>query len=88
MPINNGHGKQTSSYVNKPSVLSEDYILCNMCSRKYNEQAYSKHIPTCERRTKEPSIKSKMKSIDTIGQNVNSGGSNFKPNLNVKFNRK
>ncbi len=39
------------------SALSDDYIYCNMCTRKYNENAYSKHLPTCERRTKEAQFK-------------------------------
>ena len=67
---------------NKPSVITEDYTLCNMCSRRYNEQAYSKHLPTCERRTKEAQMKSKAK------QAVGSNGYGSKTNLNVKFGKK
>jgi len=75
--------------VNVPSVITEDYSLCNMCNRKYNEQAYTKHLPTCERRAKESLMKNKMKSVPTT-TNTNSTGSNFssKPNLNVRFNKK
>lgn len=73
-----GFGGGTTS-----SVLTEDYVLCNMCNRKYNELAYNKHMPTCERRTKEALIKTKLKS----GSNVNSTY-NSKPNLNVKFGKR
>ncbi len=58
-----------------------------MCNRKYNEQAYNKHLPTCERRTKEAMIKSKMKS-GTSGSIGTTSGYNNKPNLNVRFNKK
>ena len=40
-----------------PSSITDDYKHCNMCNRKYNENAYSKHLPTCERRTKEAMFK-------------------------------
>jgi hypothetical protein len=66
------------------SVLYEDYISCNLCSRKYNEQAYNKHLPTCERRTKESLMKDKAKSSGS-SQGVNY---NSKPNLNVKFGKR
>lgn len=87
-------GKSTgTAYVNTPSVLTDDYTFCNMCNRKYNENAYSKHLPTCERRAKESQIKNKPKPSGTMGMggNTNSNtGSGYgnKPNLNVKFNKK
>jgi hypothetical protein len=88
IPVQGNVGSKTGtnynkgSYTNTPSVLTEDYTLCNMCNRRYNEQAYSKHLPTCERRTKEAQMKGKVKQA--------SGTNNFgsKPNLNVKFGKK
>jgi len=66
------------------SVLYEDYIACNLCSRKYNEQAYNKHLPTCERRAKESIMKDKAKS----GASSQAVSYNSKPNLNVKFGKR
>ena len=43
----------------KPSVLTEDYQLCQFCNRKYNDEAYKKHLPTCERKYKEAQMKAK-----------------------------
>lgn len=43
----------------KPSVLTEDYTLCQFCNRKYNEDAYKKHLATCERKYKEAQMKAK-----------------------------
>jgi hypothetical protein len=87
--INNGPKPGTSGFVPTPSVFTEDYISCNMCNRRYNENAYSKHLPTCERRTKEAAMKNKNKP--QIGGNMmNNTGTAYgnKPNLNVKFGKK
>jgi hypothetical protein len=63
-----------------------------MCSRRYNESAYDKHLPTCERRTKEAAIKGKGKvGVGSAGVNTTNtmnGTYGSKPNLNVKFGRK
>ena len=32
-----------SKFVNVPSS-NDDYVHCQYCSRKYNEQAYNKHL--------------------------------------------
>jgi hypothetical protein len=73
-------------FVNIPSSITEDYLHCDMCNRRYNEQAFTRHIPTCERRTKEALMKSKTKII-----NANSNGytnTTPKPNFNnVKFRK-
>ena len=42
-----------------PSSVTDDYSLCKFCNRKYNEEAYNKHLPGCERRFKEAQMKSK-----------------------------
>lgn len=89
-----GYGKSAggmggSSYANIPSAITDDYTHCNMCNRKYNEQAYMKHLPTCERRTKEAMMKNKLKPSG--GNNINTNGTysySNKPNLNVKFGKK
>jgi hypothetical protein len=66
------------------SVLYEDYISCNHCNRKYNEQAYNKHLPTCERKAKESVMKDKAKT----GGSSQAVNYNSKPNLNVKFGKR
>jgi hypothetical protein len=60
---------------NIPSVINDDYIQCSHCDRRYNENAYNKHLPTCERRTKEAVMKNKLKGT--------SSKSNF--NTNKKY---
>ena len=84
-------------FTHTPSAFTEDYTHCNMCNRRYNENAYSKHLPTCERRTKEAAMKSKGKpgtgsmTGNTMTGNMmtgNTGAYGSKPNLNVKFGRK
>lgn len=64
-----------------------------MCNRRYNENAYSKHLPTCERRTKEAAMKNKNKPQiggSSGNSNMNNTGTTYgnKPNLNVKFGKK
>jgi len=93
-----GNKMGNTNYNNyKPSVITEDYSHCNMCNRKYNEQAYTKHLPTCERRSKEATLKGKAgNALMPMGKNSNSNlGNNFpslssgsKPNFNVKFGKK
>jgi hypothetical protein len=71
------------------SVLEEGFKNCELCNRKYNEKAFDKHLPTCERRAKEAQFKNKGKTGTggTMTANTTSYA-NSKPNLNLKFNKK
>jgi hypothetical protein len=69
------HGKAT----NIPSVLTNDYTLCQYCNRKYNEQAYNKHLEGCKRRFHEAQIKNKGKV-----QQSNNNNHNTKVNSNIQ----
>ena len=71
----------TGVFTHIPSAITDDYTLCDMCNRKYNEQAYTKHLPTCERRSKEAQMKGKAKQSGPTS-NISS-----KPNLNVRFKK-
>lgn len=88
-----GVGNNTN-YNQKPTTtaFSDDYTHCGICNRRYNENAYSKHLPTCERRAKEaiikPNINTKGKLGTTTGSTMTGTYGNNKPNLNVKFNKK
>jgi len=73
-----------SNHVNVPSAITEDYNHCGLCNRRYNENAYIKHLPTCERKNKEAT----MKSNHLKSQGSTSIGNNSKPNFNVKFGKK
>ena len=65
-----------------PSSSNDDYISCNNCSRKYNENAYAKHKDGCERRAKEANMKIKSK----IGNNTNTfTSSKLGMNANKKY---
>jgi len=93
-----GNKMGNTNYNNyKPSVITEDYSHCNMCNRKYNDNAYAKHLPTCERRTKEAALKGKANNAlmpvsktsgNNLGNNFPSLSSGSKPNFNVKFGKK
>jgi hypothetical protein len=92
-----GNGKMgNTNYNYKPSVITEDYTHCSMCNRRYNEQAYNKHMPTCERRAKESELKKRTSNIlmPVLSKNSSSKigyptlGNNSKLNLNVKFGKK
>lgn len=43
----------------QPSPIDDDLTFCKFCSRRYNEDAYKKHAPGCERRFKEKEMKNK-----------------------------
>jgi hypothetical protein len=58
-------GMSMGGFVNTPSTITDDYTFCDMCSRKYNEQAYIRHLPTCERRTKDAVMKTKLKGTSS-----------------------
>lgn len=57
-----------------PSSISDDYTLCEYCNRKYNEQAYNKHLNFCKQKAINNSKKPKMNT-------------SMKPNLNIKFKK-
>jgi hypothetical protein len=75
--------------------ITDDYKHCDMCNRKYNQNAYDKHLPHCEKKNKENMFKNKgnppnsqmgarnnnLNSKNTMQNNMN----NMKPNLNTKF---
>lgn len=42
------------------SAPVDDYELCKFCNRKYNEEAYKKHVGGCERRFKDNFLKGKV----------------------------
>ena len=56
-----------------------------MCNRRYNESAFTKHLPTCERRSKEAAAKSKN-GIST-GSILNTTSGSNKPGFNMKFKK-
>lgn len=85
-------GSSINNYQQTESVYAEDYIHCNMCNRKYNEQAHKKHLATCERRSKEANLKSKNSNSNINNLNVNFNSTNnqslnVKPGFNLKFKK-
>ncbi len=77
--IKNGRIADSGGNVVVPKQ-QDDYdglVHCEICNRRYNEQAFNKHLPTCQRKQKEKQIKGKS-----------STNTNTKPNLNVRFNKK
>ena len=43
-----------------PSAIADDYTLCKFCNRRYNDEAYNKHLNGCERRWKEAQMRNKI----------------------------
>lgn len=68
----------------QPSTYNDDLTPCNLCGRRYNEEAYKKHLNHCEKKDKE----SKMKGKNATNLNARPGNTtnvnNAKPNLNTK----
>ena len=44
---------------NMPSTATLDYIHCQYCNRKYNEDAYNRHFNGCKRRAEEAKLRAK-----------------------------
>lgn len=64
-----GMGMGMGSYT--PSAIADGYTLCKFCNRRYNEEAYNKHLPGCERRFKEAEMRNKItrKPVGKTGGN-------------------
>ncbi len=59
---NNKFNSMANKYANyKPSVITDSYIPCKFCNRKYNEEAYNKHLAGCERRYNDAQLKNKFR---------------------------
>ena len=42
-----------NSISNNPNNFANpDYVHCSICNRRYNETAYGKHLPNCEKKQK------------------------------------
>ncbi len=77
-----GSGPGSGSGGGLGGMYDDDYTHCDICNRRYNENAYTKHLPTCQRKQKEMMMKGGNKG------NTGNTGNSSKPNLNVKFNKK
>jgi hypothetical protein len=56
--------------IQKPSepVYNDDYEHCSICNRRYNSDAFKKHLPHCEKKKKEAMIKNGGKNPPTTGK--------------------
>jgi hypothetical protein len=68
-------GKKGQNIIKKQTEqqysISDDYTHCSICNRKYNEQAYNKHLPTCQRKQKENMLKGNYGNSGNTGYNNN-----------------
>jgi len=84
---------------NVPSY-NDDLTFCNLCERRYNEDAYKKHLNHCEKKNQENKMKGKPSNskINTNALNskissnapnskINSNALNSKPNIASKTKR-
>jgi len=53
------------------SSYNDDLTLCNICNRRYNEEAYKKHLNFCQKKSKDNEMKVK-------GKNSNQNFSKYK----------
>ncbi len=68
-----GKANMQQSYT--PSVITDSFIPCKFCNRRYNDEAYHKHLPGCERRYKEAQMRNKLqKKPAGNSMNVKRGG--------------
>lgn len=69
-------GGNMNNLSNIPQVKMnyDDYVHCNYCNRKYNENAYNKHLNFCMKKAKDSSMRPKMNT-------------SMKPNLNMRFKK-
>ena len=56
--IGKGSGGNMPAYT--PSVINDGFIPCKFCNRRYNDEAYHKHLAGCERRYKEAQMRMKL----------------------------
>jgi len=62
----NNNSKNPGGYGNKQSYpvvqdnTYDDFTPCDLCGRKYNEEAYNKHLSHCQKKYKETQIKEKL----------------------------
>jgi len=61
---------------------NDDLTFCNLCERKYNEDAYKKHLNHCEKKNRENKMKGKSSN-----SKLNSNALNSKPNFASKTKR-
>ena len=66
-PVKIGGGKKTGGKNSggnmpayTPSVINDGFIPCKFCNRRYNDEAYHKHLAGCERRYKEAQMRMKL----------------------------
>lgn len=60
----------------QPKMNYDDYTHCQYCDKKYNQQAYDKHLNFCMKKAKESSMKQPKTNVGSL-----------KPNINMKFKK-
>jgi hypothetical protein len=65
-------GNKTTTQ-NVAPTYNDDYVSCNTCGRRYNDNAYTKHLPTCQQKAKVNAIKGKGKNTTTTNNNTGNG---------------
>jgi len=78
------------------SKMYDGYTHCDLCSRRYNEEAYKKHLNFCEKKFQKETFlkgnneKNSNEKTNNANNTNNKGMSNLgsqKPNFNVKFRK-
>ena len=75
--------------------MTDDYTHCDLCNRKYNQNAYDKHLTHCEKKNKQSIFKNKgnppssqMGSRSGYNNNKPTTNNNMRPNMNTKYGKK
>lgn len=69
------------------SSIPDDYIHCKYCNRRYNENAYNKHLNFCERKFKD-AMKNPMNKPNMNLSSKPIGKPSYKPNIGGGMNSK
>jgi len=94
MKNNSGNVMKVGKNNAKSNVVpsyNDDLTFCNLCERKYNEDAYKKHLNHCEKKNRENKMKGKSSNSklnsNALNSKLNSNALNSKPNFASKTTR-
>jgi hypothetical protein len=68
------------------SKQHDGYTHCDLCSRRYNEDAYKKHLNFCQKKNQKDTFLKGNSNTSTANKEMSNRGGQ-KPGLNVKFRK-
>lgn len=69
----------------------DGYTHCDLCKRRYNEEAYKKHLNFCQKKNQKDALLKNNNNNSNTKESSNKNGMSYlgsqKPGLNVKFRK-